>query len=106
MDSAALVAWINEDFHVRATLVIGLLMLAVSGPPLGIAWYLWRIGARTLAAGRYPPPGVAMLRDLPVITGPAAVTRARLLRAFSAMTAVTAVLMSLVLLRFAILVWR
>ena len=105
MDSAALVDWINQDFNVRATLVIGIMMIVVSGPPLAIAWYLWRIGTRTITTGRYPPDGVSMLRALPVITGPAATTRGRLLRAFSAMTTITAVLMSLVLLRFAILVW-
>lgn len=100
MDAASLTAWINEDFTFRATLVVGAMVIFAAGPPLAIAAYLWRIGTRTLAANRYPPPGIRLLRDVPPVTGSAAASRGRLLRAFSSMLAVSALLIAAVLLRF------
>jgi len=42
--------------------------------------YLWRTGARVHAAGRFPPPGMRVLHDTPVLHGAAASRRARLLQ--------------------------
>jgi hypothetical protein len=105
MDTSALAAWINEDFELRATLVIAGLTLFASGPPFALAWFLWRIGSRTIAAGRYPPPGIRLLKDMPVITGGAARQRGQLLKVFSTSVATAALVIALILLRFAFVVW-
>jgi hypothetical protein len=105
MDTSALAAWINEDFVFRATLVIAGMMLFASGPPLVLAWFLWRVGSRTVAAGRYPPPGIRLLQDMPVVTGSAARQRGRLLKVFSTSIATAALVIALILLRFAFMVW-
>ena len=105
MDAASLTAWINQDFTFRATLVIGAMMMFASGPPLVLAWFLWRIGSRTVLERRYPPENVRMLREVPPITGSAAESRGRLLKVFATMVATGALLIALVLVRFAFLVW-
>jgi hypothetical protein len=60
-------------------LTILLLMLAAFADlPLVIAGvYFWRIGQRAIDTGRFPPPGVTLLRPTPVLTGDAAVRRGR-----------------------------
>jgi hypothetical protein len=49
-------------------------------PLAGAALHLWSLGARVVRAARFPPPGLAVVRDTPVLTGEKAVVRGRLLR--------------------------
>lgn len=72
--------WIASDPE-RATgrLTILLLVLAAFADlPLVIAGvYFWRLGQHTIDVGRFPPPGVILLRATTVLTGEAAVRRGR-----------------------------
>jgi len=60
------------------------LLLALAGllqlPALGFALYLWTLGKRICRAQEFPPPGLAVIRDTPVVTGTAAMARGRQLK--------------------------
>lgn len=66
---------------------------------VGLAAWLWRFGAQVLVAGRFPPPGIRVIRDTFVLLGDAARRRGRLLQA----AAVTLVLCTVALV---LLAWR
>src|SRR5262249_58752968 len=65
----------------RARLGFLLLALALVAPVLAFAVQLWRLGARVLRARQFPPPGYRVIRDTPVISGPAAGSPGRGLKA-------------------------
>lgn len=66
--------------------------------------YAWRLGGRVCASLRFPPPGVAVVRDTPIIEGIAARRRGAILRALGiALVALAAVLFAAAL-RFGALV--
>lgn len=50
---------------------------------------MFRIGGRTVAAVRYPPPGVILARATTVVRGPAARRRGRCLQGLSALLAIS-----------------
>jgi hypothetical protein len=83
----------------RARLGFLLLAMALSAPVLAFAARLWRLGARVLRARQFPPPGYRVIRDTPVISGPAAVSRGRVFKALALCLGVAAVLMWLLLWR-------
>jgi hypothetical protein len=70
----------------------GLLML----PVIAAAIHLRRVGARIVGAQRFPPPGMAVIRDTDVATGATAVRRGRLLQVVAAILVTAAVLMPVV----------
>lgn len=76
-------AWLSSDpaeaAH-RARLVMYWSALVLSAPLIGFAVYLWLLGARVLRAQQYPPPGFRVIRDTPVVGGPAAVTRGQVIQ--------------------------
>lgn len=47
---------------------------------LVLGFYLWRLGTRVHASMRFPPPGMRVLRDTPVVRGADASRRARMLQ--------------------------
>ena len=49
-------------------------------PAIGVAVYLWRLGAKVLRSRRFPPPGARVVRDTPVVEGDAAATRGQALQ--------------------------
>ena len=104
MDTASIAEWVKADFPFRAQLLVVALMLFASGPPLAMAIFLWRVGTRTIKENRYPPSGIRLLRDLPPVTGSPAQSRGRLIKVFATSVGATALLIALVLLRFAFLV--
>ena len=58
-----------------------LLLIAGAGLPLVFAAiYFWRTGAATLKAERYPPPGLSVIRDTPILTGGRARLRGRMIQ--------------------------
>src|SRR5262245_9211117 len=59
----------------RARLVFVLLAIALSAPPAAFAARLWRLGAAVRRARQFPPPGYRVIRDTPVVEGPAARAR-------------------------------
>lgn len=48
-----------------------------------VSWHCWQVGERVRHAMRFPPPDMSVLRDTTVLSGQAAVSRGRLLQAFS-----------------------
>jgi len=76
-------AWLSSDTAEtagRARLAIYLSALVLSVPLIAFAAYLWLLGARVLRAQRFPPPGFRVIRDTPVIGGPAAETRGQVIQ--------------------------
>jgi hypothetical protein len=96
----ALLGWVAADPQPRARLVLGAVAAAAVVPLLACAAYVWRIGVRTLRAGEFPPPGFRVVRDTPVVTGPPAMARGRLLRVFALACAGGAVALVFLLWRF------
>jgi hypothetical protein len=64
----------------RLTIVLVLLAATADLPLVLGAAYFWRLGSLTIATGRFPPPGTAVLRATPVLTGEAALRRGRAAR--------------------------
>ena len=49
-------------------------------PLVALAAYLWVLGERVVRAREFPPPGLRVIRDTPIVTGERAVSRGRLLK--------------------------
>ena len=67
----------------RIRLVFLLLVTLLPAPMLAFAAYFWSLGTRILRAREFPPPGLRVIRDTPVVTGARAVFRGRLLKALA-----------------------
>jgi hypothetical protein len=91
--------WLRRDPEDRLPLVIAVLTILTAVPGVAAAGYCWRIGARTVRAGQYPPPGVRVVVDVGVMTGDAAMRRGRLLQACGLVLGVAAVSLALILWR-------
>jgi len=83
----------------RVKLVLLLLAAFLIAPLLVLAVYLWSLGGRVLRARAFPPPGLRVIRDTPVITGERAIFRGRLLKMLALACAIASVALGL-------LVWR
>ena len=59
----------------RARLALSVSMLVLSVPAIAFAIYLWLFGSKVLRTQQFPPPGFRVVRDTPIVRGPAAVTR-------------------------------
>jgi hypothetical protein len=57
---------------------------ALLAPLAGFAFYFWRLGSRIVGAGRFPPLGMRVVRDMVVVHGAAARQRGRILQVFAA----------------------
>lgn len=58
-------------------------------PLCAFALYLWRLGGRVSASGRFPPPDTPVLRDTRVLEGAPARRRGRVIRALAALLLAT-----------------
>lgn len=73
---AALLAWIEfapvglgpERFGGSPWLLVVMLVLLLV-PMVAYGAYTWRLGRRVVEAGRFPAPGMKVIRDTPVQTG-------------------------------------
>ena len=92
-------AWLQQDLRARTMLVVTMLCVVVTAPGLGVAWYLWRLGARVARSGRYPPPGLRVLHDTEIVTGAPAILRMRTARVLASVLALASVLL-------AFFIWR
>jgi uncharacterized membrane protein len=79
-------------------IVIAMIMLVIL-PLFGFAWWLWRIGARTISGERYPPEGVRVIGRGIELHGEAARRRGRLAQVFAAFLILAAAV-------FAAMTWR
>jgi hypothetical protein len=64
----------------RGKLAVYVSAFVLSAPLIAFAVYLWLLGARVLRAQQFPPPGFRVIRDTPVVRGPAAVTRGQVIQ--------------------------
>jgi hypothetical protein len=91
-------AWLVRDTAtgpaVDVVRLTGAVLLFVTLPVLGIALLVWRMGVRTVVCLRFPPPGVKMTQDTPILTGDAARRRGRLLQILAVVLATTALVMT------------
>jgi hypothetical protein len=82
----ALRDWITQDpekLAARAQSGLLISIALVSVPLLAFAAYLWRLGSRIARAERFPPPGLTVVRDTPVLRGRPARRRGRLAQALA-----------------------
>src|SRR5215467_1950450 len=64
----------------RVKLVLLLPAAVLLAPLLALAVYFWALGGRVVRAREFPPSGLRVIRDTPIVTGERAVSRGRLLR--------------------------
>ncbi len=91
-------SWLLADpqqLQMRGTLVFMLLALMLALPLWGFGGYLLRLAQRTANEGRYPPSGVAVVREVTVLRGDAAQRKARGMRVFAALFGVMGVILIL-----------
>lgn len=90
-----------ETAKQRAGWLLLLLAALLQLPTIGFAIYLWSIAGKILRAREYPPPGLAVIRDTPVVTGTAAEARGRQLRLLATGLVIAGLVFSLLLWRLA-----
>jgi len=75
-------AWFldNADTLMDNPLLVGLGMLVLMSPVIGLSVYLLVLGQRIVRARRFPPPGMTLSRDTPVLKEGAAVLRGRVVQ--------------------------
>ena len=83
----------------RIKVVFRLFAALVWAPLLGFAAYLWSLGVKVLRAKEFPPPGYRVIRDTPVITGAAAVSRGRRIKTLALGCAIASALLGILLWR-------
>jgi hypothetical protein len=69
----------------RLGYVLFAMALLMSTPLLALAVFFYSLGRRTVRSGEFPPPRWRVVRDTPVISGAAAVSRGRLLLVLAAL---------------------
>jgi len=75
--------WLLSDpaqFARRIVLLAHLAAALLTAPLLGFAFYLWSFGVQVMRMQRYPPPGCRVIRDTPILQGPAAQTHGHRLK--------------------------
>lgn len=69
-------------------------------PLLAFAAYLWSLGQRVVRAREFPPPGLRVIRDTPVVTDGRAISRGRLLKLLALACGIAAAALGFLLWRF------
>jgi hypothetical protein len=87
----------EPEERARVKLVLSLTGALLSAPLVAFAGYLWSLGARVVRAEVFPPPGYRVIRDTPIIVGPAAVVRGRGLKALALCLGIASALLWLLL---------
>ena len=75
----------NIDFLAQHTILVFLAVLLMVAPVLVAGVYFLLLGTRAVRAQRFPPPGYAIARDMPVIEGPKGRQRGRIIQLHSLM---------------------
>lgn len=106
---AALGDWLTKDpgqAASRLRMTFGSLAVLIAGPILGFSAYFWRLGGRIVTTERFPPPGMAVVRDTHVLQNGAARRRGRLIQAGAALLASAGCAIALMLWMIQNLLWR
>ena len=74
----------RADEIVAHPFIAALVLFVAALPLLGVAIYLFRTGTAILRCRRFPPPGMDVVRDTPILTGRAAILRGRVVLAAAA----------------------
>jgi hypothetical protein len=74
----------------RAKLAITLSVFVLSAPAIVAAIYFWLLGSKVLRGQQFPPPGFRVIRDTPIVRGPAAVTRGHVIQVLAVCLGVSA----------------
>jgi hypothetical protein len=90
-----------EKLAYRAKLVVLVSGGLLSTPLIAFALYLWSLGAKVLRAGRFPPPGQRVIRDTPIVSGRAAMSRGRRLKILALCLGIASAILWLLLWRLA-----
>ncbi len=95
-----LAAWFEErvEFWLAHPEVIAFGCFVLMLPVIGVAIYLWRFGATVVAAKRFPPPGIRVVRDTVILLDARAIYRGRLMQVLSVLLLVSSV-------SFPVVVW-
>ncbi len=74
--------WLTENAELLAARpgLVAAAALVLVLPLCAFAVYLWRLGARVTATGRFPPPDTWVLRDTRVLAGAPARRRGRIIQ--------------------------
>ena len=99
----ALSNWVLADPGSSAQWVKLVLLLPTAlrlAPLLALAVYLWALGGKVVRAREFPPPGLWVIRDTPIVTGERAVPRGRLLRVLALGCGIASVALAVLLWRF------
>jgi len=91
----------QEQSAQRLRLVFLSAVALLLAPLLGFGAYLWSLGRRVIRASTFPPPGLRVIRDTPVISGEAAVLRGRQLKLLALCCGISCVALGLLLLQLA-----
>lgn len=95
-------AWLLSDpaqFMYRAGFILAVIALGMSLSLFALALWSWRLSAQVVASDRFPPPGLAVIKDTRVLNGARARRFARIQRAVAATVALLGVLVPFVLWR-------
>jgi hypothetical protein len=95
--------WVLADPAVSSRR-LRLVFLGLAGlflaPLLAFAAYIWSLGVKVVRAREFPPPGLRVIRDTPVVRGERAVSRGRLLKVLALACGIAAVALGLLFWRF------
>jgi hypothetical protein len=98
--------WVLSDPETSAQWLklIFLLVSALLLTPLVVfAAYVWSLGKRVLQAREFPPPGLRVIRDTPVVTGERAISLGRLLKVLALGCGIASVALGFLFWRLAVL---
>ena len=79
----------------RAKLAAYVSAFVLCAPVIAFAIYLWLLGARVLRAQQFPPPGLRVIRDTPVIGGRGAMIRGHVFQILAVCLGMSAALLCL-----------
>jgi|SRR5215467_2447675 len=100
----ALADWVRADagqLARRIELVFAVFAAVLVAPLVGMAAYLSSLGRCTVRTGEFPPLGFRVIRDTPVVRGPAALSRGRTFQGVAVLLSAAAVTIGLLLWRLA-----
>src|SRR5215472_12823824 len=102
----ALSDWVLADPRSSAQRVKLVLLLPAAvllAPLVALAVYLWALGGKVVRTREFPPPGLRVIHDTPIVTGERAVSRGRLLKVLALGCGIASAALAVLLWRFGLL---